>query len=99
MEKSPPPQGWNSSHVGEGMAVDQWIAENFAGLSRPELIHRYWKSRKYPSKVQVNRGREPISVISIRPIGKLSIGMSQKLDEKLPIHMPLKLDGGGCYWI
>lgn len=51
-------QVWYSGHFGEGVAMDHWIAENFAGVPGPELIHRYWASKKHPAKMQVDQGWE-----------------------------------------
>ena len=58
VEKRPPPQGWDSGHSGEGVPIDHWIAENFAGVPVSELDHRYWARRKHPSKMQVGQGWE-----------------------------------------
>lgn len=77
------------------VAMDYCIAENFAGLPGLEPIHRYWASRKSPSKVQVGQSRETDFWDTCGIIGKTSIVMAQKL-EKPSIRMLLKLDGGSA---
>lgn len=77
------------------VAMEYWIAENFAGLPGLEPIHRYWASRKPPSKVQVGQSGETDFWDTCGLIGKTSIGMAQKL-EKPFVRMLLKLDRGSA---